>query len=82
LVEVLLVVATILGRPSLGQEALRQASALCERGRSDGHFWLLGQSSARQIFFSPTFFQGMAGIGYDLLRLSNPKTFPPVLLME
>lgn len=82
LVEVLLAAATILERPSLDQEALRQASALCERERIDGHFRLLGQPSAGQTFFSPIFFQGMAGIGYELLRLSSPKTFPSVLLIE
>lgn len=82
LVEVLLTAGTILERPSLGQKALRQASALCEREQVDGHFRLLGQSSAGQTFFSPTFFQGMAGIGYELLRLSSPKTFPSILLLE
>lgn len=31
-------------------------------------------------FTSPSFFQGLAGIGYQLLRLQNPKMHPSVLI--
>jgi lantibiotic modifying enzyme len=32
--------------------------------------------------FSPSFFQGTAGIGYELLRLAYPEALPSVLLLE
>jgi lantibiotic modifying enzyme len=32
--------------------------------------------------FSPSFFQGTAGIGYQLLRLAHPDALPSVLLWE
>jgi lantibiotic modifying enzyme len=31
---------------------------------------------------SPGFFQGAAGIGYELLRLVHPDQFPSALLWE
>lgn len=31
---------------------------------------------------SPGFFQGAAGIGYELLRLAHPDHLPSVLLWE
>jgi lantibiotic modifying enzyme len=30
--------------------------------------------------FAPGFFRGMAGIGYQLLRLADPNSLPSVLL--
>jgi lantibiotic modifying enzyme len=32
--------------------------------------------------YQPGFFQGMAGIGYALLRLAHPDLLPSVLLWE
>jgi lantibiotic modifying enzyme len=32
--------------------------------------------------FSPSFFQGTAGIGYELLRLAYSEVLPSVLLWE
>jgi lantibiotic modifying enzyme len=34
-----------------------------------------------EIDFTPGFFQGISGIGYELLRLNNPD-IPSVLLFE
>ncbi|HET7639605.1 MAG TPA: lanthionine synthetase LanC family protein, partial [Ktedonobacteraceae bacterium] len=32
--------------------------------------------------YNPSFFQGMAGIGYELLRMAYPGGLPSVLLWE
>jgi len=82
LIEVLLVGSPILTRPSLRLNAIRHTTNLCKRARRADSFRLLGQSGASQKFFSPTFFQGMAGIGYTLLRLSCPGVLPTILLLE
>jgi type 2 lantibiotic biosynthesis protein LanM len=82
LVEVLMVGSTILERPSLRRDATQHASHLCERAKRMGSFRLLGRTPRAQSFFSPTFFQGMAGIGYTLLRLSCPEVLPSIALLE
>jgi lantibiotic modifying enzyme len=35
-----------------------------------------------QKFVSPTLFQGLSGIGYELLRVNNPENIDSVLLLE
>jgi type 2 lantibiotic biosynthesis protein LanM len=82
LIDVLLVAGITLGRPSLHEEAVKQARALCQQEKSKGSFRLLGRMTTEQTFFSPTFFQGLAGIGYQLLRLSSPDALPSVLFLE
>ncbi|MDQ1638481.1 MAG: hypothetical protein QOF62_1820 [Pyrinomonadaceae bacterium] len=82
LVEILLVGSTILERPQLCQNAIQHASNLCRREQRVGSFRLLGRTPRAQRFFSPTFFQGMAGIGYTLLRLSYPEVLPSITLFE
>ena len=34
------------------------------------------------IGFTPGFFQGLSGIGYQILRITNPETLPPVLTLN
>jgi type 2 lantibiotic biosynthesis protein LanM len=79
-IEVLLVAAQKLSRPQLLETAQKKAA------------WVVGQAdkiSAYQLFnnlpnslFNPGFFQGTAGIGYELLRLAYPEVLPVVLLWE
>ncbi|HIK03536.1 MAG TPA: type 2 lantipeptide synthetase LanM family protein [Trichormus sp. M33_DOE_039] len=78
--EVLLVAAKKLGQESLRTVAQQQAAWVVARAE---------QMSAYQLFpnlpshvFSPSFFQGNSGIGYELLRLAYPDVLPSVLLWE
>ncbi|WP_414565765.1 MULTISPECIES: type 2 lanthipeptide synthetase LanM family protein [unclassified Anabaena] len=79
-IEVLLVAAQKLSRPQLLEIAQKKTA------------WVVTQAdkiSAYQLFnnlpnslFNPGFFQGTAGIGYQLLRLAYPEVLPAVLLWE
>jgi len=33
-------------------------------------------------FFDPSFFQGLSGIGFELLRIARPQSLPCVLAWE
>jgi len=69
--ETLLVAASVLDRPELRREALGHAGRALARGLYVGH-----DAPA----FAPGFFRGLAGIGYQLLRLASPDAIPSVLL--
>jgi len=56
------------------------ALQVVNRGKQRGHY---APSAARgTATFSPTFYQGMAGIGYTLLRLARPESLPCLLLFQ
>lgn len=57
--------------------AARLASAVLRRRHAHGTFAVGGSEG-----LNPGFFQGVAGIGYTLLRLAHPGRFPNVLLWE
>ena len=69
-----------LGRPDLANLALRQAASLTRRAKESGSFHLV--TALPEGAYSPGFFQGASGIGYQLLRLADPGSIPSVLLME
>lgn len=52
-----------------------------ERARRRGHFRLSGTGTDYRVF-DPGFFQGLAGIGYELLRLARPRELPSVVAFE
>ena len=79
-VEVLWYAGRELGRRDLAESALRRASWILERVRSKGYL-LLHPSLPREVY-NPGFFQGAAGIGYQLLRLAQPDRLPSVLLWK
>ncbi len=70
-VETLLVAATVLGRADLREEAVGNAAGTLDRGFCVGH-------SAPEL--APGLFRGIAGIGYQFLRLAYPDAVPSVLL--
>lgn len=74
--ELLLSVGYQLERPHLIDLA-RERAALRLRQTSCGFDWFIG-TDAENIGF----FQGLAGIGYELLRLSDPKKIPSTLLWQ
>lgn len=45
-----------------------------------GAFYLFSELPAD--VYNPGFFQGTAGIGYELLRLAYPESLPSVLLWD
>ena len=73
-----------LRRPELLARAIEQATMVVNAARSRGN-----GCANYSIFedlpgeaFSPGFFQGTTGIGYELLRLSQPDAYPSVLVWE
>lgn len=78
--DVLLVAASKLARPELALLASRQAWQVVTKAEQTGMFLLhpllpLGM-------YSPSFFQGTAGIGFELLRVAYPARLPSVLLWQ
>jgi type 2 lantibiotic biosynthesis protein LanM len=60
------------------QEIIRQQVAiLIENAEKTGSFQVFPEFKG---LYNPGFFQGTAGIGYELLRLAHPEMFPSVLL--
>ncbi|HEX2210476.1 MAG TPA: lanthionine synthetase LanC family protein, partial [Longimicrobium sp.] len=56
------------------------ASAVVERARRDGGYGLWRRYDGFLAF--PGLFQGLAGVGYALLRLAAPRAVPNVLTLE
>jgi type 2 lantibiotic biosynthesis protein LanM len=79
-IEVLLVAAQKLLRPDLVETVKKQASWIVAWAKQVGGFYLFPQLP--KDVYNPGFFQGTAGIGYELLRLAYPDLLPSVLLWE
>lgn len=77
--ETLLVASDGLASPQLASAAREIASSTLSGSAGRGSFNLAGGALAEG--YSPGFFQGLAGIGYQLLRLARPE-LPSVLLFE
>ncbi|MEG3860873.1 type 2 lanthipeptide synthetase LanM family protein, partial [Microcoleus sp. herbarium12] len=78
--ELLLVAAQKLARPELREMALQRATCVVARAEQTGAYQLF--PNLPNYVFSPSFFQGKAGIGYELLRLAYPEVLPSVLLLD
>jgi lantibiotic modifying enzyme len=78
-IELLLAAARASGDKALEELALRQASAMVRWARA-GSYRLSGLQ--RGGFSDPSFFQGLSGIGYQLLRVAFPGRLPSVLVWE
>jgi lantibiotic modifying enzyme len=70
-IEFLLEASCQLKRPELLDEALLKASLLVKQFEKTDSF---------ADVYDPSFFRGIAGIGYELLRLAEPNSLPSVLL--
>jgi type 2 lantibiotic biosynthesis protein LanM len=77
-VETLVVAAKELGDPAYLQEARKMGSAILRRSQPPGSY-ALGWKKAPYL---ASFHQGMAGIGYEYLRLAAPDSLPSLLLWE
>jgi type 2 lantibiotic biosynthesis protein LanM len=69
-----------LSRPELHAEARRHLASIVDRAAREGH-WRLSPGLPQDIYV-PGFFQGIAGIGYALLRAAHPSTVRSVLLWD
>jgi type 2 lantibiotic biosynthesis protein LanM len=79
-IELLLVAAQKLSRPELLETAQKQAAWVVARAKQAGTFHLF--PNLPKDVYNPGFFQGTAGIGYELLRLAYPNILPSVLLWD
>jgi class II lanthipeptide synthase len=79
-IELLLEAHRRLGDSAALEAARTLMTSILERVRIQGRFQL---SAARGTdAFAPSLFQGIAGIGYTLLRLAEPEALPCLLLLE
>lgn len=78
--ELLLSAGLRLSQPDLIALARRQAARLAAQHVQIGGFRLFEELPPRVI--NPGLFRGIAGIGYELLRLSTPERWPNLLLWE
>lgn len=78
--ELFLVAGLLLKRNELTEIAQKQAAYVVNRAKKTGYFQIF-PGNFRGIY-NPGFFQGMAGIGYQLLRLAYPQEIPSVLLWK
>jgi lantibiotic modifying enzyme len=76
--ELLLSAGQRLARPELEEEARANAWRVVSRAERTGGF-VLHPMLPKQVH-NPGFFQGTAGIGYELLRMARPDLLPSVLL--
>ena len=66
--------------PAAEAAARRVAGQALARARRSGGYRLSGRPGAE--FFDPSFFQGLAGVGYQLLALAAPGRLPNVLAWD
>lgn len=78
LIDFLLEAGTRLDRPELMAIAQKQAAWGVTRAQKTGFFQTIDRMTGDR--YSPGFFTGTAGIGYELLRLAYPHLLPSVLL--
>lgn len=77
--ELWLLAARVKEDPRLEELAIHRASQVVNRARVEGYCFS-GPEGAR--LFDPSFFQGLSGVGYQLLRLASPRRLPSVLALE
>lgn len=82
-IELLLVAAQKLSRLDLLEIARKQSTWLVDHAEKTGGYQLFRNLPNHEFSaFSPSFFRGTAGIGYELLRLAYPDKFSSILLWE
>ena len=64
----------------LQRRVVELASVVVESARRSGGYRLSGHPG--KDFFDPSFFQGLSGIGFELLRIAHPQSLPCVLAWE
>jgi type 2 lantibiotic biosynthesis protein LanM len=80
-VDVLIEASARLREPRLRADAVRLVSRVVQRARRTHGYRLQGELFGA-TYFDPSFFHGIGGIGYALLRVARPGTLPCVLLWQ
>jgi len=78
--ELFVVASQKLGNQEWLTTARAQAASVIARAKQNGAYALLPHLP--NSVFSPNFFKGSAGVGYQLLRLASPESLPSVLIWE
>lgn len=76
-IDFLIEAAHRLNKPELLTEAGSRLGRMLQRKKKLGQFVLPGNDGG--VLFDPSFFQGLAGIGYELLRFTDGKRIPGIL---
>ncbi|MBD2338899.1 type 2 lantipeptide synthetase LanM [Calothrix sp. FACHB-156] len=79
-VELFILASQKLGNQEWLNTAIKQAALVIERAKLNGEYYF--SSHSYKSAYSPSFFRGDAGIGYQLLRLAFPASLPSVLTLE
>ncbi|WNG29033.1 type 2 lantipeptide synthetase LanM [Cystobacter fuscus] len=77
--DLVLLAARLKGDTDLEELAVRRASMVVRRARAGGYRFS-GPDKGEP--FDPSFFQGLSGVGYQLLRLAFPRRLSSVLALE
>jgi type 2 lantibiotic biosynthesis protein LanM len=80
--ETLLAGAAVLGDRRLERIAQVQGAEVVARARVNGGYRLRNTRSSDVTLQNPALFQGLSGIGYQLLRLARPDVVPSLLLFH
>jgi lantibiotic modifying enzyme len=80
--ETLLAGSAFLGERRLVTMAQAQAAEVVARATANGGYRLLTTRSSGRALNNPALFQGLSGIGYQLLRLAHPDVVPSLLLFH
>jgi len=78
-IELLIEAGHRLNQPELLTEAGKRLSWMLQRKKELGHYVFHGENKEAGALFNPSLFQGLAGIGYELLRLFNREGIPSIL---
>ncbi|AOY80876.1 type 2 lanthipeptide synthetase LanM family protein [Moorena producens JHB] len=78
--ELFVVASQKLGNQEWLNTARKQAASVVARAKENGAYAFLPHFT--KSVFSPSFFKGSAGVGYQLLRLASPESLPSVLIWE
>jgi type 2 lantibiotic biosynthesis protein LanM len=79
--DVLFTAGRQLGRQSAIDAATSLAATIEDQALARGYFQFVSPGS-EYVVFEPGFFQGLSGIGYQLLRLAAPGRLPSILAFE
>lgn len=80
MIELLLSASQRMGDARSLEAAFALMERVCQRKSSRGKYEFL--ATCGQEVFAPSFVQGLAGVGYTLLRLAAPESLPCVLLFD
>lgn len=76
-IDFLIEASDVLNRPELLTESRKQMGIIIARKAQAGRYKL--NEPEHEILFNPSFFQGLAGIGYQMLRCIKPNEIKSVM---